>query len=396
MVGPLLTLALETGVSDHRVWAYVAFLALVLVFLALDLGVFHRQAHVVSFREAAKWSVVWVTCGVLFAVVVYLGYERHWLGLGLDTPVYAVAAAGGGIERGTVNGFEAAEQYLTGYIVEKSLAMDNIFVIALIFSFFAVPAKYQHRVLFWGILGALAMRGTMIFLGAEIIARHTWVLILFGALLIATAVKMIFIQSDIDPSRNPVVRLAKRVLPSVDWYDGQRFLTRDRGRLVITPLFLALVMVEITDLIFAVDSIPAVFAVTPDPFIVLTSNVFAMLGLRSLYFCLASILPRFRYLKVALILILLFVGVKLLLLAVPPYLQTAGGWIGLEIAALSPVKVSTGLSLGVIGAILAAAVAGSVLHRRPAGGEADTSTSAEGASLPSRSDPAPSPANTDT
>ena len=375
-----------------RLWAYAGFIGLVLVFLALDLGVFHREAHVVNMKEAITWSVIWLTCGLSFAGFVYFAYEHHWLGLGLNTPMYNPASAGGAsgdlIVQGTVNGRAAASQYLTGYVVEKSLAMDNIFVIALIFSFFAVPPKYQHRVLFWGIIGALLMRGGMIFLGSELILRYQWILIFFGAFLLLTALKMALIKGHDDVSQNRAVRLARRLFPTVDFYDGQRFFTRrtlkptysrdPQGREVmdppppgslsarwaITPLFLALLLVEITDLVFAVDSIPAIFAITPDPFIVFTSNIFAILGLRSLYFCLAVLITRFRFLKPALILILAFVGVKLLLLSLPPYLHRIVGVLGFTAEPLEPVKVDTALSLLVVVGVLAAATVASIAFPR--------------------------------
>jgi tellurite resistance protein TerC len=334
-----------TSAADLKVWAYAGFIGLVLIFLILDLGVFHRDAHEVSMKESLVWSAVWLGCGLAFTAFVYYAYQNHWLGLGLNTPYYDA----GNIRLGEVTGATAAIQYLTGYIVEKSLAMDNIFVIAMVFGFFAIPAKYQHRVLFWGIVGALVMRGGMIFLGAEMIMRYTWILIVFGIFLVLTAVKMAVIKSESDPSKNPIVKLAKKFFRTVDFFDGQKFFTRRTVAPVyqtdpvtgktralpadpqslslkwaVTPLFLALIMVEITDLVFAVDSIPAIFAITPDPFIVFTSNIFAILGLRALYFCLAALIAKFRFLKPALILILAFVGVKLLLLATPPYLDDMG------------------------------------------------------------------------
>ena len=334
MLAPLL--AADAG--SLQVWAYAAFLGLVALFLALDLGVFHREAHEVKMKEAIAWSVVWLTCGIAFSGIVYLAYEQHWLHLGLDTVKYntqeAIAAGGSLIVRGEVLGAEAARQYLVGYVVEKSLAMDNIFVIALVFSFFAVPARYQHRVLFWGILGALVLRGAMIFLGAGLILKYQWILIVFGAFLLLTALKMALIKGNDDPAQSSAVRLAKKLFRTVDFYDGQRFITRRTvkptysrdpvtgkdvmdppppgtlsAKWAITPLLLALLMVEITDFVFAVDSIPAIFAITPDPFIVLTSNIFAILGLRALYFCLAALIAKFRFLKPALIVILAFVGV---------------------------------------------------------------------------------------
>jgi len=372
--------------ASLKMWAYVAFIGLVVLFLALDLGVFHREAHEVSMKEAATWSVIWLTCGVAFSAFVYKAYDANWLGLGLDTPRYNTHELAGQVPEqpiiisGTVEGAEAAKQYLVGYVVEKSLAMDNIFIIALIFSFFAVPAKYQHRVLFWGIIGALIMRGGMIGIGAGLILKYQWILIIFGGFLVLTALKMALIKGNDDPSQNIAVRVCKKLLPTVDFYDGQRFFTRRTvkptyskdpatgkeiqdappagtlsAKWSITPLFLALILVEVTDLVFAVDSIPAIFAITPDPFIVFTSNIFAILGLRALYFCLAALIAKFRFLKPALILILAFVGVKLLLLSVPPYLDVIG------MAPQKSIKIDTTLSLVIVLATLALATVLSVL-----------------------------------
>jgi tellurite resistance protein TerC len=371
----ILTLLATTADPESlKMWAYIGFIALVMLFLALDLGVFHREAHEVTMKESIIWSCIWLACGVSFTGFIYYAYQFHWLGLGLQTPIYQ----GGTIVLGEVTGATAAIQYLTGYVVEKSLAMDNIFVIAMIFGYFAIPAKYQHRVLFWGIIGALIMRGGMIFLGAELIMNYTWILIVFGLFLILTAVKMALIKSHSDPGKNPVVKLAKRFFRTVDFYDGQRFFTRRTiaptyitdpktgkdtyapadpntlsARHAITPLFLALIMVEITDLVFAVDSIPAIFAITPDPFLVFTSNIFAILGLRALYFCLAALIAKFRYLKPALILILGFVGIKLLLLAAPPYFND----FGFTDSEFKSIKIDPLVSLIiVVGTLVAASV----------------------------------------
>ena len=311
------------------VWIWVGFIVFVLLMLALDLGVFHRKAHVVTLKEALTWSAVWITMGLSFSVLVYHGYENHWLGLGS-----AVDAVDGVINNGTT----ATIKYLTGYVVEKSLSVDNIFVIAMIFGFFAVPPIYQHRVLFWGILGALAMRGVMIALGAALIAEYHWVLYVFGVFLIITGIKMLILKTDYtNPNQNIIVRLTRRFFPITARFHGQHFAVRAGapasyesecpgtvalpdeavnqarpGTWMLTPLALALVMVEFTDLIFAVDSIPAIFAITGDPFLVFTSNVFAILGLRSLYFALGGMLDKFRYLKVALALVLMVVGAKML------------------------------------------------------------------------------------
>jgi tellurite resistance protein TerC len=316
---------------------WIAFLAFVLLLLALDLGVFHRRAHVVCVREALAWSVVWVATALAFSVVVYFGYEYHWLGLGLQPdPVDRTAL----FPDGRLNdGRDAVLKFLTGYIVEKSLSADNVFVIAMLFHYFAVPRIYQHRVLFWGILGALAMRGVMIAVGAQLVATFSWVLYVFGALLILTAVKMMVMTTEhCNPGRNVVVRLIRRWFPVTERFHGEHFFVRagspasmqaatpaadaaitDRamekarpGTLMLTPLAVALVMVETTDLVFAIDSIPAIFAITADPFLVFTSNVFAILGLRSLYFALAGALHTFRYLKHALAVVLVTVGVKML------------------------------------------------------------------------------------
>lgn len=375
--------------ANMKIWAYAGFITLVLIFLALDLGVFHREAHEVSMKEAVTWSIIWLTCGLTFGIFVYLAYNNHWLGLGLDTPKYnpnyvATDPSSKLIITGEVLGAEAAKQYVTGYIIEKSLAMDNIFVIALIFTFFAIPGKYQHRVLFWGIIGALLMRGVMIFLGAELILAYQWILIIFGGFLILTALKMALLKGNDDPSQNVVVRMCKKIFPLREFYDGQRFFTRrtlkptysidpktgkevqdpapagSLGALAMTPLFLALILVEVTDLVFAVDSIPAIFAITPDPFIVFTSNIFAILGLRALYFCLAALIKKFRFLKPALILILAFVGVKLLLLSVPPYLDV----IGMEKS--GPIKIDTTISLvAVLGTLAIATVLSIMIPSKP-------------------------------
>jgi tellurite resistance protein TerC len=308
---------------------WTGFIVFVLLLLALDLGVLHRKAHIVSMKEALLMSGVWIALGLAFSVFVYYGYEHHWLGLGAT-----IDSVDGTIN----NGQSATIKYLTGYIIEKSLSVDNIFVIAMVFGFFAVPAIYQHRVLFWGIIGALAMRAVMIVVGAALIAEFHWILFVFGGFLIITALKMLFLKTEnTDPNQNILIRVTRRLFPVTSHYHGEHFLVRAGtpasqesavpgspvepdeavsrikvGTLMLTPLALALVMVETTDLIFAVDSIPAIFAITADPFLVFTSNVFAMLGLRSLYFALAGMLTKFKYLKPALAMVLLVVGVKML------------------------------------------------------------------------------------
>jgi len=284
---------------------WIGFTAFILLLLALDLGVFHREAHVVKVREAFAWTGVWLTVAMLFAIFVYFGYENHWLGLGAH-----VDSIDGRVNDGRL----AVVKYLTGYVIEWSLSVDNVFVIAMIFAALGVPAIYQHRVLFWGILGALVMRGVMIGVGAQLVARYHWILYLFGVFLIITAVRMAMSGSEHeDPGQGFVLRFTRKHFRVTKEYHGQKFTVRDSaGRLMLTPLAVALVLVETTDLIFAVDSIPAIFAITTDPFLVATSNVFAILGLRSLYFALAGAIDKFRYLKYSLAIILALVGAKML------------------------------------------------------------------------------------
>jgi tellurite resistance protein TerC len=264
---------------------WVGFILAVLVFLALDLGVFHKKAHAVKFKEALAWTTVWCVLAVLFGISLI--YKRSK---------------------------EEAIEFITGYVIELSLSMDNIFVIALIFSYFRIPMQYQHRVLFWGILGALIMRGVMIGMGAALIAQAHWVLYIFAVFLVFTGIKMLFSKEEgVHPDKNPLIRLAKKFCLVSTELKGQNFTTIIAGRRALTPLFLVLLMVETTDLIFALDSIPAIFAVTTKPFIVFTSNVFAILGLRSLYFVLAGAIEYFRYLKFGLSMVLIYIGVKMLI-----------------------------------------------------------------------------------
>ncbi len=297
----------------HGPAAWIAFNAFVLVLLALDLGVFHRKAHAVSLKEAGAWSAVWIALALAFGAGLW-----HF------------------------EGPEPALQYLAGYLIEKSLSVDNIFVIALIFTYFAVPALHQHRVLFWGILGALLMRGALIAAGSLLLERFHFLVWVFGAFLVLTGIKMaLHDNKELHPERNPLVRLARKILPVTPGYEGQAFFVRKGGAPWATPLFLVLLVVESMDVVFAVDSVPAIFAVTSDPFLVYTSNVFAILGLRSLYFLLAGVMDRFVYLKLGLSVILVFVGLKM--------------------ALAEFVKVPVGVSLGVIGLVLLVSVAVSLL-----------------------------------
>lgn len=268
-------------------WLWIGFSVFILLMLSLDLGLLNRKAHTIKYREAATWSAVWVTLAMIFAGLVFY-YQ------------------------GTDRGLE----FLTGYLIELSLSVDNLFVFLLIFSYFKVPAKYQHRVLFWGVMGALIMRLTMIFIGAVLIQRFHWVIYIFGAFLVYTGIKM-FRQEELDiqPEDNPLVKLVTRYIPITRHYEEQKFFTRVNGRLTGTLLLLVLVIVEVTDLVFAVDSIPAIFAITTNTFIVYTSNVFAILGLRSMYFLLAGVVEKFQYLKMGLAIVLTFIGVKMLVVA---------------------------------------------------------------------------------
>ena len=294
--------------TPDRLFLWIGFNVFVLGMLALDLGVFHRKAHEVSLREALTWSVVWICLALLFNLGIY----HFW-------------------------GSEKALEFLAGYLIEKSLSVDNIFVFLMIFSYFSVPALYQHRVLFWGILGALVMRAIFIAAGSALLSAFHWIIYIFGGFLIITGIKMFSAGDEkIEPEKNPAVRLLRRIMHVSSDYHGQRFFVRKDGRLYATPLLLVLVVVETTDVIFAVDSIPAIFAVTLDPFIVYTSNVFAILGLRALYFLLAGIMDMFRYLKVGLAFVLCFVGVKMLL--------------------VDFYKIPIGVSLGVVAGILAASI----------------------------------------
>ncbi len=297
---------------------WIGFILFVLSMLALDLGVFHRKSHTVSLRESAIWSVVWVSLALIFNAGVWY-----------------------------FSGSTKALEFLTGYLIELSLSVDNLFVFALLFSYFAVPQEYQHRVLFWGILGALAMRAIMIGAGVYLLSHFAWLIYVFGAFLIVTGIKMLLNKGEeIHPEKNPLVRLVRRFLPVTKTYEGDKFLVRNQGRLMATPLLLVLVLVEGTDLVFAVDSIPAIFAVTTDPFIVYTSNVFAIMGLRSLYFALSGVMNKFHYLKVGLGVVLAFVGVKMLL-------------------GHTAYKIDTLVSLGVIVTVLAVTVVASLLRPVP-------------------------------
>jgi tellurite resistance protein TerC len=316
-------------------WFYAAFTAFILVMLALDLGVFHRDAHEVSFKEAATWSAVWMTLAVAFAGVLY------WYA-GSTFPADARLMA--------VPGFDpqaAAKQvtleYLTGLVVEKSLAVDNIFVFVVVFTFFAVPPIYQHRVLFYGILGALVFRVIFIALGSVLLKYHA-IVIFFGLFLIATGIKIIFApEKPMDPEKNPVIKLLRKVMPITPAFEGQKFLVKKDGRWWGTPLLVALVVIEVSDIIFAVDSVPAIFALTKEPMIVFTSNVFAILGLRAMYFLLAGVVSKFRLLKYGLGLVLVFVGLKM-------------AWLNELFGGKFPITWSLGIITALVGGSIAASL----------------------------------------
>ena len=280
---------------------WIGFLIIVFILLALDLGVFHKKNHEIKTKEALLWTLFWIALSLIFNVFIYYAYQNHWLGIGIH-------------KTSVESGSEAALKYFTGYIVEKSLSLDNIFVIALIFGYFKVPAIFQHRVLFWGILGALILRGIMILAGITLIEKFNWMIYVFGGLLLLTAVKMLFSKNEeIEPEKNILIKIARKFYPVSKNFEGASFFTKINGKKAITPLFLVLLVIESTDVLFAIDSIPAIFAVTTDSYIVFTSNIFAILGLRSLYFALAAMMDKFRYLKISLVFILAFVGVKMLL-----------------------------------------------------------------------------------
>jgi tellurite resistance protein TerC len=299
--------------TSDSLWLWIVFNAFVLGMLALDLLVFHRKAHAVTLREAFTWSIVWISLALIFNLGIYY----LW-------------------------GSEKAMEFLAGYLIEKSLSVDNIFVFIMIFSYFAVPAMYQHRILFWGILGALIMRAIFIAAGAALLSAFHWIIYIFGAFLIFTGIKMLFAGDEkLEPEKNPAVLLLRRFVPITNDYQGQSFFVRIDGRRWATPLFVVLLVIETTDVIFAVDSIPAIFAITLDPFIVYTSNIFAILGLRALYFLLAGILEMFRYLKVGLSFVLCFVGVKMMI--------------------VDFYKIPIGISLGVVAGILVISILASLL-----------------------------------
>ncbi|MGE3799579.1 MAG: TerC family protein [Candidatus Kapaibacterium sp.] len=301
----------------HDIGWWIGFHILVIGLLALDLGVFHRKAHEVKTKEAAIWSVVWITLSLSFNLFIYL----EW-------------------------GGKAGTEFLTGYLIEKSLSVDNLFIFVLIFGYFKVPSRYQHRILFWGILGALVMRASLIGIGAFLLERFHWIMYVFGAFLVFTGIRMGLDKGhDLEVEHNPLIRLLRKRFPVTETYHDQKFFVKQFGKTFITPMLVVLVLIESTDLLFALDSIPAIFAITDDTYIVYTSNIFAILGLRSLYFLLANVITKFYYLRFGLALILVYIGVKMLL----TFFQ---------------IEIPTAISLAVVGVVLALSSLISVLYPR--------------------------------
>ena len=322
----------------NEILPFVLFTALIIALLLVDLAVLQRRAHTIGMKEAAALSAMWVVVAMLFNVCIYFMYENGWMGVGLAP-------------HNAQSGSDAALQFLTGYLVEESLSVDNIFVFLVIFTYFGVPAQYQHKVLFWGVLGAIVMRFAFIITGAVLIARFEWILYIFGAILIVSGWKMMTQgEMEVHPEKNFFIRLARKWFPVTTGFDPPKFIVRRNGKTWITPLLIVLITVETTDVVFAVDSIPAVFGITRDPFIVYSSNMFAILGLRSIYFVLAGAMKSFHYLKYGLSCILMFIGLKML---IADFLH-----------------IPIGASLAVIGGVLLVSVVMSVVrNRRQAGGK---------------------------
>jgi tellurite resistance protein TerC len=324
--------------------AWIGFCIFILIMLAIDLGVFNRKPHEVSYRDAAIWSVVWISLALIFAGLLFgpLGWELF----GDDRSV-------------------KAWEFLTGYVIELSLSVDNLFVFLLIFSYFKVPRKYQHRVLFWGVMGALVMRVTMIVVGTELIERFHWVIYVFGAFLVYTGLKMFRSEEiSVDPQNSLLIRFITRYVPFVYQYDGRKFFTVVNGKRVGTLLLLVVIFVEITDLVFAVDSIPAIFGITTNRFIVYTSNVFAILGLRTFYFLLAGMVEKFHYLKIGLATVLSFIGVKMLLPLIVKILQAGAQGMGYDswVPRLEHAKhIPIGITLSIVGGVLLLSVVASLI-----------------------------------
>ena len=344
---------------DMNWYVFACFNLFVIAMLALDLGVFHKNCHVVKVREALSWSAVWIVLALSFNALIVLSP-----GLLFTDAQVAQAITRGELASGASladYGVLRAEQFLAGYLIEKSLAVDNLFVFLLIFSAFAVPTIYQLKLLFYGIVGALILRAGFIFGGVALIQTFTWMIYVFGAFLVLTGIKLLFPPKPMDPANHWVIRAARRVLPVSQGLDGDRFFTKENGKRMVTPLFLVLLLIEFTDVVFAVDSIPAILAITDDVFIVYTSNVFAILGLRSLYFALAGVMDLFAYLKYGLAAILVFVGGKMLAHAINVE-TTVIDATGTAVTMMAPYKIPVHWSLIIIGSILAITVAASLIR----------------------------------
>lgn len=320
-------------------FAWIFFLLLVIALLALDLGVFNKTNHEISTSEALKMTLLWIVCALIFAGVLVVAYQHDWFELLSSTSDSSIH-----------NGYDAGLKYITGYLIEKSLSLDNIFVMSMLLSYFKIPRKYQHEVLFWGIVGALVFRGVMIILGAALVNRFSWVMYVFGVLLIISALKMLFGKDDeFDADKSVVIKLIRKIYAVSPELDEGKFFTIQNGVRAMTPLLVVLLVIESTDILFAVDSIPAIFSVTTDSFIVFTSNIFAILGLRSLYFVLSSLMSKFQYMKYSLFVLLVFIGVEMLL---PAFVE---------------VEIPILVSLSVIVVILGVGILVSILMNKKSG-----------------------------
>lgn len=304
---------------------WIIFLCAIALFLALDLGIFNKNPHIISSKEASKWTLLWATLSFLFSALLFLLYKHQYI----ENPTH-------------LSPYDASIKYLTGYLIELSLSADNIFIIALIFTSFKIPQKFQHRVLFWGILGAILFRGLMIFVGVTLINQFNWITYVFGAFLIFTGLKMLVKkeEDEFNPQHSKIYKLIGKIFPIKHEIHGQKFFIRENGINYVTPLFIALIVIELMDVLFAVDSVPAILAITADPFIVFSSNIFAILGLRSMYFFLANMLEKFSYIEYSLIAILVFVGLKMLLVHYFKFPE----WISLSFICIS-LSIGIGVSL---------------------------------------------------
>lgn len=343
-------------------WLWSSFILFVILFVAADMIIFHRRGKVITMRTALLWTALCVALALAFVPILYVIYENHYCGMGLAT---------GRMKE--LNGLTASAFFIQGFVMEKALSVDNLFVFALIFRHFAVPREHQHRVLTWGIIATLLMRGGMIGLAVELIEQFHWLLYLAGGFLVYTAIKMYFTKEEheFNPDKSPAIRLVRRLMPVTSRYHGEHFFARENGKLAATPLFLVLIILNVVDIIFAVDSVPAVVGITQDSFIIFTSNMFAILGLRALYFVLAEAMDQFEYLKISLIIILAFVGCKMLIEGLyhfhmlDRYLSSSQAWLT-SWAPTKPLEMNPLLSLGIILGVLTVGILASQLKKKPA------------------------------